>query len=220
MATSCGSFGTLFSLGFGFEAYCCCAGVVPAHFQVNSVSAFVKLVLYDPQVASACVCTMSELHQAVLKSDLDAVKLLLCQTSLEVNARDLSGALAFTPLHLAARRGDVKVLSCLLLDPRVDIEARDATKCTALRHAMGTGQLAAASKCLQHHLQQFSHLMLLSWLLLLLMPVANADSSRAAMPLAVKCSLHATCHAITHAQTAWVATNFTSAAPPPAAACP
>jgi hypothetical protein len=181
----------------------------------------VKLILYDPQVAPACVSTMGELHQAVLKSDLDAVKLLLCQTSLEVNARDLSGALAFTPLHLAARRGDVKVLRCLLLDPRVDIEARDATKCTALRHAMGTGQLAAASKCLQHHLQQVSHLMLLSWLLLLLIPVANAECFKTAtMPLAVKCSLYATCHALTQAQTAWVTTNITSAAPPPAAACP
>lgn len=90
---------------------------------------------------------MSELHQAVMKSDLDAVKLLLCQEGIEVNSRDLSGALAFTPLHVAARRGDVKVLRCLLLDPRVDIEARDATRCTALRHAMGTGQLASASKC-------------------------------------------------------------------------
>lgn len=82
-----------------------------------------------------------------MKSDLDAVKLLLCQEGIEVNSRDLSGALAFTPLHVAARRGDVKVLRCLLLDPRVDIEARDATRCTALRHAMGTGQLASASKC-------------------------------------------------------------------------
>jgi ankyrin repeat protein len=89
---------------------------------------------------------MSELHQAVMKSDLDAVKLLLCQKDIEVNSRDLSGALAFTPLHVAARRGDVKVLRCLLLDPRVDIEARDNTRCTALRHAMGTGQLASASK--------------------------------------------------------------------------
>jgi ankyrin repeat protein len=112
-----------------------------------------KLVCDNPQLIPACVCTMSELHQAVLKSDLDVVKLLLGQTNLEVNARDLSGALAFTPLHLAARRGDVKVLRCLLLDSRVDIEARDATKCTALRHAMGTGQLAAASKYMHQHSQ-------------------------------------------------------------------
>lgn len=89
---------------------------------------------------------MSELHSAVASSNLHAVKQLLSENNLDVNARDYSGALAFAPLHVAARRGDVKVIRALIADARVDIEAKDATKCTALRHAMGTGQLAAASE--------------------------------------------------------------------------
>jgi hypothetical protein len=203
MATSGGSFVTLFSLGFGFEAYCCSVGAASAHMYANIVSDGVNLPLYDLQVASVCACTMSELHQAVLKSDLDAVQLLLGQTTLDVNAKDLSGALAFAPLHLAARRGDVKVLRCLLLDSRVDIEARDATRCTALRHAMGTGQLAAASKYLHQQSQQSSGLMLLSWLLLLLIPVA---SDAATMPLPVACQILGTHRARVQSHIAWVTT--------------
>lgn len=82
------------------------------------------------------------LHQAVSDGDEKLTQQLLASAEIHdlINKKDASG---WTPLVVAARLGDLPSLRLLLNDPRIDVEARDDCKCTALRHALGTGHNVA-----------------------------------------------------------------------------
>lgn len=80
------------------------------------------------------------LHAAILKDNLEGVKLLLASGA-ELEARDVRGQ---TPMHWAARKGNVAILNLLFIFGG-DINVRDLQGKTPLRMAAKYGHLDAVS---------------------------------------------------------------------------